>query len=106
MDLLAGQPNQLLAKDDETANELERASKLEGQITSFSADLQQALAQYVTGKDLFEGVKTFWLYKRRRPNSLSLNYVKEGEKLVADRAAIDTEFQQCRNDINKKPGWL
>lgn len=96
--------NEKLSKDAEAANERERLSKLGGQVTSLSADLKQARAQNMTDKHLLEGVKTALALQKTASQQRISNYIKECEKCVADKAAVDAKFRQYRAEMDTKPG--
>lgn len=100
--IVAEQSNQLLVKDPEAPNERTRASKLDSQVTSFSADLQQTLVQNMTDEELLEGIRTALAWQRMASRHRISNCLKERKTLVADRAAVDPEFQRYRADMDKK----
>lgn len=105
-DRAAKQSNQQLAKDNEAANECERLSKLEIPSMSLSVDLQQAQAQNAINRNLLEGVKTAPAsQKTASPQSIS-NYVKEHQKLFANKIFIDAETWQYSADMDTKLNWL
>lgn len=75
-DQVAEHSYQLLAKDAEAANDREPLSKLECQVTSLSADVQQVQALYATGMDLLKGIKTALALKEKASQQGIWSYVK------------------------------
>lgn len=103
---LAKQSNQVFSKDGEATNERKRLSKLEGQVTSLSADIRQADPENATDKDLFEIIKTALALQKRASQKPISGCVKENDKLVADKATIDAEFREHRTITDTKLGRL
>lgn len=98
--------NQELAKNAEAANERRPFSKLQGQWTSLSADLQQARQQNASAKGLLKGVKTEVALQKTASQQSILSHIKEREKFDADKPTIDPEFRQYRTDVTSKLGLL
>lgn len=85
------QSDKVIPKNAEAANERERLLKLDGHGTSLSADLQQALLENATEKNLLKAVKTAFALQKMGSQQRILSYVEEQEKLVAKNAAINAK---------------
>lgn len=78
------------------------SQNFEDKVTIVSADLQQAREQNATGKNLSEGVKTAIALQKTASQQSNSNYVKEHEKLVADKDANDMELWKYWPDMDTK----
>lgn len=80
--------------------------KLQIQITSLYADLQQTRAKHVTDDVLSKGVMTALALQKTTCQEVSSTYVKESEKRIADKPANDMGPLYYRTDVFSKLGQI
>lgn len=67
-----------------------------------SADVERPTTQHVLKKDLLDGVSTALALQNKASQQHVAGDTNDGENILADNAAIDTEFRKFREDMGAK----
>lgn len=94
--------NKLVEKDTASNGYLERVIMLEKELANVSDEFKRLTTEHTVDKDMHHGVRTVLAPQDTTSQQRATAAVKDREELLADKAAVDSQFRKFRQYMQSR----